>query len=119
MSDQPEVWYRFYEVHYSGGYFDEWGDYVQGPAWAGRSVVELMEIPVIKRTPCGAWVGYCESDKKFVNLNWNKRYALPTIEEARNSYRARKKREIALMEGRAMLARRALEAAEKQWAAAA
>lgn len=109
-----EVWYRFYEVRYSQG-CDEYGDPLPG---VGRIVVELMEIPVIKRTPCGAWVGYCESDKKFINLNWNKRYALPTIEEARDSYRARKKREISLMEARASLARRALEAAEKQWATA-
>lgn len=109
-----EVWYRYYEVHYSGGYFDEWGDWHSAGS-AGRSVIEIMEIPVIKRTHCGAWVGYSEHDKKFINLNWNKRYALPTIDEARDSYRARKRREIALMEGRATLARRALEQAEKDW----
>lgn len=109
----PECWYRYYEVHYSGG-CDEWGDVIPG---TGRIAVELMEIPVIKKTPCGAWVGWDEHDKKFVNLNWNKRYALPTLEEAKASYRARKRREISLMEARANGARLALAAAEKQWAA--
>lgn len=110
-----EVFYRYYEVRYSLG-VDEWGDPLPG---VGRIAIELMEIPVIKRTPCGAWIGYGEYDKKFVNLNWNKRYALPTIEEARQSYIARKKREIALMEGRASLARRALEVAKSGWASEA
>lgn len=108
-----DVFYRYYEVRYSPG-VDEWGDPLPG---VGRVEVHLEEIPVIKRTPCGAWIGYSPEDKRFVNLSWNKRYALPTIDEAKASYRARKRRQIGLLQAQARAAERALQAAEWQWAA--
>lgn len=103
----PEVWFRYYEVCYSAG-SDEWGDPLPG---IGRIAVELMEIPVIRRTPCGAWVGYYEDDKKFVNLSWNKCFALPTKREAMVSFIARKRRQKSIHERRAALAGRVLDVA--------
>lgn len=107
-----EVFYRYYEVVYSAG-TDEWGDPLPG---AGRLAVELMEIPVIKRTPCGAWIGWFEDEKRFVNLNRNKCYALPTIAEARASFIARKKRQAQIMAARMRHAERALSIAQTMWA---
>jgi hypothetical protein len=49
---------------------------------------------VTKRTPKGAWI---EGDK-FVLLSARKKYACETIEEAIESFRQRKKRQIKLLE---------------------
>lgn len=111
--DKPgEFFYRYYEIVYSAG-CDEYGDPLPGQ---GRLSVELMKIPVIKTTPCGAWIGWTEGEKKFVNLKWNKRYALPTIEEARASFIARKKREAQIMAARMRTAEQAITVAQAMWA---
>jgi len=57
--------------------------------------LELCWYTVKKRTPCGAWI-----DSKFVNLNCAKRYAVPTEEEALESFKARKKRQIKILSSR-------------------
>lgn len=110
--DKPgEFFYRYYEMRFSS--FDSDGDVIPG---SGRLEVHLMKIPVIKTTPCGAWIGWTEGEKKFVNLNWNKRYALPTIEEARASFIARKKREAQIMAARMRTAEQAIAVAQAMWA---
>lgn len=108
-----EVFYRYREVLYSPG-FNEDGDRIDG---TGRIAIVLDEHQVIKRTPCGAWIDV-DFTKRFVNLSWGKRYAVPTIEEARESFIARKKREITIMDARSKTARRALETAMRQWESA-
>lgn len=110
MEHKIEVWYRYREIFYSIG-VDDYGDPIPG---IGRIEIRLEEYPVIKKTPCGAWIEtYFE--RRFVNLNWNKRFAVPTIDEARKSFIARKKREIQLMESRAKTARRSLAVASDEW----
>ena len=112
--DKPgEFFYRYYEVIYSNG-VDEYGDPLPGE---GRLAIQLMKIPVLKTTRCGAWIGWNDDDKRFVNLSWNKRYALPSIEEARSSFIARKKREALIMAARLRHAERAMQIAQAMWAA--
>lgn len=115
----PEAcYYRYYDTLYSNG-TDEFGDALPG----GHMEVQLMTIPVLKATKCGAWIGWSESDKRFINNSWTKRWACPTIKEAQESYIARKKREIALYQGRINYAQEALQkglnlfAGRSPWAA--
>lgn len=47
---------------------------------------------VLRETPKGAVINTWQGEK-FVNNSWHKRFAYPTLAEARESYRARKQRE--------------------------
>jgi hypothetical protein len=106
--------YRYYDVQYSAG-IDEW-DNDLGP---GRVGISLMEFEIIKETKCGVWIltGYCFTSpnesipkeyQKFVNLNANKKYACRTKEEAKESFIARKKRQIRILSAQIERARKAL-----------
>jgi hypothetical protein len=60
--------------------------------------IELEEYPILKRTPKGVWIdtGY-SIGKKFVNLTARKQFACETIEEAKKSFLARKKKQISIL----------------------
>ena len=60
------------------------------------TVVFLHEFEVTRSTPCGSWIVYC-GHKKFVNYTNRKQYAYRTLEEAKVSFLARKKRQIAIL----------------------
>ena len=77
-------------------------DEFENPCGKGR--IELFErrFEITKRTPCGAWIflhGW-NDEKKFVNLKATKKYACETIEDARQSFIARKKRQIRILTAR-------------------
>lgn len=99
------TWYRFENFRYAGG-VDEWGDPIPGD---GRAAVRVVEIAVVKFTPKGAWViDHYDDRKRFVLGAARKRYACPTIEEARASFVARKRRQIQILKARARDAEEAL-----------
>ena len=54
--------------------------------------LQVYWYPVTKRTPCGAWI-----EGRFVNLQANKRFACNTIEEAVESFVARRQRQIRIL----------------------
>jgi hypothetical protein len=100
--DRPyEVWYRFEE--YVSASYDSENDTV------GFSTVhiQLFSYPVTKYTPKGAIlaVGY----PRFVRRDARKRFACPTIEEAKESFLARKRRQAGIHEARARIARKAID----------
>lgn len=66
-----------------------------------------FEFPVIKETKCGAWIDEY-GHKRFVNLEARKKYACRTEQEALESYHARKKRQVRILEHRLAEARAAL-----------
>lgn len=120
-------WYRVEERHYAAPP-DEWGDR-QG---IGRVEVVVLSYEVEKETPKGVWLrrqygttGWTDTEKHFVLRDARKRLACPTVEEAYESFFARKTRQIrilnaqaakaerALREGKASLARRNRDAAQK------
>jgi len=95
--------YRYYDVQYSAG-CDEY-DNDLGP---GRVGINLIEFEVIRETRCGFWIAtkYCfnapgekipRNCQKFVNMNANKKYACKTKEEAKESFIARKRRQIQIL----------------------
>lgn len=61
----------------------------------GASVV-LHRFRVEKRTRCGVWID-AYGVRRFVLTYARKRYACPSIEEARVSFLARKRRQLALL----------------------
>jgi len=116
MSD--EVWYRYEDVAYavlSNG---------QDDRWHSRLEVELRTYPVLRRTPKGVWLDidpcdpfgrFDEPTRRFVLTNARRRFACPTLEEAKASFIARKRAQIRIYEARAARAWQAI--AKLDWIA--
>lgn len=74
---------------------------------SGSVGLVLHEYLVVSRTRRGTWIDVW-GRKKFLLDGARKRYACPTKEEALESYRARKKKQIAILERQLEKARAAL-----------
>lgn len=84
---------------------DEYGDY-----YSSRSVVELTAYRIHKLTPCGWTLDiYTGARRRFVSRETYKRFALPTVDEAIESFVARQNRRIAIMQARITESERAIE----------
>ncbi len=76
--------------------------------WSERSVsLVKQEHPVIKETPCGAWIDYYGS-RKFVRLDAKKQFAHKTEKEAFESFQARKRRQVSILKTKLAIAEAAL-----------
>jgi hypothetical protein len=106
LETHDEYWYRYDDIVYSNG-FDEWGDSIISDYM--RVEVDLKRFPVTKRTPKGVWLDYT----RFVLNSSRKRYACPTIEEARESYIARKNAQIRILKAQLNRAESGLQIMEK------
>lgn len=84
------VFYRYTDSLVSAG-VDEF-DNSLGP---GYITVYLNKYNVIKTTPKGVWISYA-CDKKFILLSARKKFACATIEEARQSFIARKTKQASI-----------------------
>lgn len=113
-----EVLYRYEDRTYSRG-VNEFDDPL--PGYTLR--VELYEYPIVKRTPKGAWIytGLCfpmpldledRKEQRFVCLTRRKKYACETKEDAMESFRARKQRQISILRAQLQHAKNALEASK-------
>lgn len=111
MNDQQpqEVLYRFQEGRYSNG-VDEWDN--PYPGYTLR--VRLIEYPIIKRTPKGAWIKPFMEPRKFVLLTARKKFACATVEEALESFKARKNIYISILLSRVHMAEEAIKLAERK-----
>jgi hypothetical protein len=110
--DGPVIatWYRYSNFRYAGG-INECGDPIPGTSSAA---VRLHKIDVLKFTPKGAWVrDYYTGDPRFVRITDGKQYAHATKEEARQSFIARKRRQITILSARLDDAREALRIAQQ------
>ncbi len=61
--------------------------------------VELIEIPVVSRTPKGEWLQVNRRMRKWQNRDWIKRYAHETKEEALDAFMARRRAQMSLIDG--------------------
>lgn len=104
MTAESEKFYRFDDVSYS-----TW-DHVADCIGPSRLVVHLTTYTVTKRTPTGVRL---LGVNRFVSCKTNKRFACPTIEEAKESYIARKKRQKRIHEARVHRAEKAIELVNK------
>ena len=94
MSDEIEYWYRYDEVESTTGVR-----------------VYQHKYRVLKHTPCGVQLDYWGT-RKFVNRSTRKRWACPTDQEARESYMARKRRQIGILKAQLRRAELGLHAME-------
>lgn len=106
MGEPETVWYRFEERRYAAP-LDEYENPIPG---GSRLVVHLLELPLIKETPKGVWLGWGGLGAgRFVLRSAKKRYACPTLEEAKTSFRARKEKQAGIYRARAEDADRAIK----------
>jgi hypothetical protein len=96
-----DVFYRF-EDHMRSGGCDEYDN-----PYPSVLQVYLHSYRVLKYTPKGAWIATLMG-KRFVLLTARKRWACPTIDEARDSFNARKNKQIQIYSGRVVRAQRAI-----------
>ena len=78
--------------------------------------VELSEYEVVKETPKGYWVAYDSfsgTPRHFVRRDARKHFALLTKEEALESFKKRKERQIRLLKSRLDRAEQALSQAQR------
>lgn len=98
--------YRFMDQSYSALV-----DPYESDDYYSYTVVELKAYLIKHETPYGmviwlnAGAGFVKAETRFVNLDATKTFALPTIEDAIESYVARKDRQARLYEARATKAR--------------
>lgn len=103
-------WYRITETFVSAG-CDDYGDPLP---WAGGVTYTLRALEVISETPKGVWVQdshrpFGSDGRRWIKKDANKRYACPTIEEAVESFEARKLRQIKILQAQARRAQVALD----------
>lgn len=83
----------------------------------GRTMREtIIKFRVVKATKCGVWIqrqGWGFDPQRFVNLSTRKKYAHPTIEEARQAFRFRKERQVSILSAQLERAELALAMAHK------
>ena len=80
------TWYRFQETYYASS-LDEFDNPIPD---SGTVRLHLLKFDVEKTTPKGVRL----AGGRWVNESSRKRYACPSIEEARQSFLARKRAEI-------------------------
>lgn len=90
-----DVWYRYEDKLYASS-VDEWG----GSSGPGRVEVVLRTYPVLKTTPKGAWLDLGFGHKRFCLRECRKHFACATEEEAKESFRRRKQRQISIYQRR-------------------
>lgn len=78
----------------------------------------LWKFNLVKETPKGYWISMGKNDYKskdrWVSKTSKKRYAYPTLEEAKVSFRARTKRRISILEAQVRHCQLALGIFEKE-----
>ena len=98
------VLYRYEDTQYAPP-ADECGEFVG----SGTLKVELREYDVIRYTPCGAWIRRGSIDTpRFINFRARKQFACGTVEEAKESFLARKKAQIRIHQAKVVRAQRAI-----------
>lgn len=102
-----DLWYRYEDVHWASP-VDEWG-YSCG---LGQITIELRSYEVLRRTAKGVWIRLYNGDARFVLSDARKKFACPTKEAAKQSFLARKKRQLSIYKARAEEVQRVLALAE-------
>lgn len=85
-------WYRV-EGRMCSVILDEYDNYGSSPE------VYVRKYEMLKETAKGVWL-WAEKGKRFVLREARKRYACPTVEEAYESFYARKARQISILKAR-------------------
>jgi hypothetical protein len=108
-----EIFYRYEDVQYAAPV-----DEFDRPLGFGSLEIQLREYTVLKHTAKGVWIDLdgagafrrIPGGARFVLLNARKRFACPTIAEARASFLARKRKQIRIHKAQVARAERAIAA---------
>ena len=86
IGPSPGVFYRAWYTNYDGG----------------RIQITFFEYYLLRETPCGYWINgeLYDSKDRWISKNSRKSYAYPTKEQALNSLKCRKNRQVKILEGR-------------------
>ena len=119
--DEAQTFFRYEERTYSRGC-----DEFDNPYPGYTLELELLEFRMVKKTPKGAWISrywegnprfdirpHLSEERRFVRLGTRKQFAHPTKEEALESFRRRKKRQLKILEAQARQAGLALRMADQ------
>jgi hypothetical protein len=109
MTENPpavgDTWYRLDDQHYAS--INEWGDVIPG---GGYQEIILTKYKVTRTTPKGVWIAPADwVQPRFVLLEANKRYACSTLDAAKESFVARKRKQARIHQRRADDARAAID----------
>lgn len=91
-------------------------DEYENPMGIGSRELRVSKFDVVKATPYGVWIqpySWDDSHKKFVRLTAIKQYACETIELAKESFIARKHRQIRILSAQLLDAKMFLNKAKK------
>ena len=102
------TYYRLHDYAVSNG-VDQFDNPIPG---LPRINVTTQEFKVVKHTPKGVWIE-SYGMPRFVLDGSRKRYACPTLQEAKESFQARKKTQIRILKAQLNRAQRALELSER------
>ncbi len=103
-----EYWYRF-EDFGTAPPLDEF----ERPIDEGGIIIHLRKLRVTKHTPKGVRLYLWHDESKFVLAGARKRFACPTIEEAKESFLARKKKQLSIIEHQASYVRAVIKLSDK------
>ncbi len=97
-------WYRYEDVSYAPPYDPEtekhWGP--------GRTDIVKRSYPVMKITPKGVWISQYGT-KRFILADSRKRFAHATVEEAMDSFMARKHAQLRILQSQVSRIQRAIQ----------
>ena len=76
--------------------------------------VDRRKFKVLKETPCGYWIQIYEGfdDRQWVSKVAKKRYAYPVLDDAITAFKARKRRQIEILQAQMAQAKAALRWAD-------
>lgn len=75
--------------------------------------LEILKFTVISETPCGYWIKpYSDVKKKWISKTSKKRYAYPTIQEARVNFIKRTEKRLKILKNQVSFVEEALRKVE-------
>ena len=86
--------FRYEDEVIPQGYMDEFDNWHGVNRW--RTRINLIKIPIEKRTRCGVWINWW-GFPKFINLNARKQFASETPERALECLYYRRKRQVKML----------------------
>lgn len=93
---------------------ERWYRYEQWLFTDGIVKIRCDSFPILRKTRCGVWLDLGFGEKRFVLSNAKKRWACPTKGEAMESFKARKLRQIKILDGQLKRSKEALKLIKKE-----
>lgn len=110
MADAADIAYRFEDRLCSVA--DEDGEHAYS-----RTEITLYKFEILRHTKCGMWIRDYGGAKRFINQTCTKQYAHEKVEDALQSFIARKEKQASIYRARADTAMHAIRVARSKYPA--